>query len=505
MHTVQLLLRPTEYECHEIDRRFHALSHIHNVCVKHARKLLIRLDHDNEYQAWRREYSSFPKKKKLPKPDQIRREELKDLMKARRREMELTEAGFESYLKVCRKRYEKLLSSQQVQAEAWRVWSGVEKYLFDNGKSIHFKKYMDFDTIGGKSNLNGAKFDKDTMTVSWIGLDLKCYLPKNADSRDYVMESMDHRISLCMIKRRMFDSGWRYYVVLVLEGDAPHRRQTAGTSTMGIDPGVSTVAGVSDTSCILEELAPDSDRYDKQIAELLRHMDISRRASNPGKYKPDGTFIKGNRDPWVYTSNYRRMRRKLKALYRRKHEYILCSHRNLCNRLLEDSDSFIVERMYFSSLQKRKKATERQETTTAVRQKDGTVKSIRKYKKKKRFGRSVNRRAPALFLRELKRKAGASGGSYDEVDTQSFKASQYNHVTNAYEKIPLNQRMKLIGVEQVQRDLYSAFLIKNTDAGLKHPDREKCIYEYGHFADMQKALVSQMQAEGRSMKQCFGF
>lgn len=505
MHTVQLLLRPAEYECHEIDRRFHALSHIHNVCVKHARKLLVRLDHDGEYQEWRREYSSFPKKKKFQKPDQNRREELKDLMKARRLEMELTEAGFESYLKTCGKRYAKLLSSQQVQAEARRVWRSVEKYLFENGKSIHFKKYIDFDTIGGKSNLNGARFNKDTMTVSWIGLTLKCYLPKNADSRDYALESMNHRVSFCMIKRRMFDSGWRYYVVLVLEGDVPHRRQTASTSTMGIDPGVSTVAGVSDTSCVLEELAPDSGRYEKQIAELLRHMDTSRRASNPGKYKPDGTFIKGNRDPWVYTSNYRRMRRKLKALYRRKHEYILCSHRNLCNRLLEDSDSFIVERMHFSSLQKRKKATERQETATAVRQKDGTVKNIRKYKKKKRFGRSVNRRAPALFLRELKRKAEASGGSCNEVDTQSFKASQYNHVTGTYEKIPLNQRMKLIGGELVQRDLYSAFLIKNTDAGLEHPDREKCIYEFGHFADMQKTLISQMRAEGRSMKQCFGF
>ena len=49
MHTVQLILRPTEYEKAVINKRFHAVSHIHNVCVKHAKKLLMQLDHDNEY------------------------------------------------------------------------------------------------------------------------------------------------------------------------------------------------------------------------------------------------------------------------------------------------------------------------------------------------------------------------------------------------------------------------------------------------------------------------
>ena len=34
MHTVQLLLKTSKYERYEIDRRFHALAHLHNVCVK---------------------------------------------------------------------------------------------------------------------------------------------------------------------------------------------------------------------------------------------------------------------------------------------------------------------------------------------------------------------------------------------------------------------------------------------------------------------------------------
>ena len=60
---------------------------------------------------------------------------------------------------------------------------------------------------------------------------------------------------------------------------------------------------------------------------------------------------------------------------------------------------------------------------------------------------SINRRAPARFLLELKRKAEAVGGVYAEVDTKEFKASQYNHVTDAYEKIPLSQREKRLETE----------------------------------------------------------
>ena len=37
-------------------------------------------------------------------------------------------------------------------------------------KELHFKKLMDFDTIGGKSNKNGARFDLDAMYVNWLGL-----------------------------------------------------------------------------------------------------------------------------------------------------------------------------------------------------------------------------------------------------------------------------------------------------------------------------------------------
>ena len=49
MHTVQLLLKTTEYDKQIIEKRFNAVFHIHNVLVKHAKKCLINLNHDKKY------------------------------------------------------------------------------------------------------------------------------------------------------------------------------------------------------------------------------------------------------------------------------------------------------------------------------------------------------------------------------------------------------------------------------------------------------------------------
>ena len=161
--------------------------------------------------------------------------------------------------------------------------------------------------------------------------------------------------------------------------------------------------------------------------------------------------------------------------------------------------------MNFKALQRRAKETKRQEQVSEVKKKDGSVVQVQKFKKKKRFGKSLNRRAPSLFLSELKRKVMAMGGSYEEVKTETFKASQYNHSTGECKKVSLATRMKVIDGQEVQRDLYSAFLIRNADLSLEYPDRERCMYEFEHFVEMQRELIESMKRSGISMKQCFGF
>ena len=68
-----------------------------------------------------------------------------------------------------------------------------------------------------------------------------------------------------------------------------------------------------------------------------------------------------------------------------------------------------INNMDYAALAKRSSKTERQGKPTDVVQKDGTVKAVNKFKRKKRFGRSMNRRSPSRFLSELKRKAESFG------------------------------------------------------------------------------------------------
>ena len=94
-------------------------------------------------------------------------------------------------------------------------------------------------------------------------------------------------------------------------------RHRIGKDTMGIDPGVSTVAGVGDHMVVLKELAPRTKEYNKAIAKVQQKMDVSKRLSNPDNFKEDGTYKKGKKT-WVFSKNYKRNQRKCKTLYRKK-------------------------------------------------------------------------------------------------------------------------------------------------------------------------------------------
>ena len=86
MHALKLKLFTTKYDCQVAEKRFHAIEHIHNVVVKHAKKLLKRIKHNKEYQTLRSEYAALLKKqavaknKRLSRQDSVRKKELADGM-----------------------------------------------------------------------------------------------------------------------------------------------------------------------------------------------------------------------------------------------------------------------------------------------------------------------------------------------------------------------------------------------------------------------------------------
>lgn len=496
MHIVQLKLNTTVQDVRSLDKRFYEMNHIHNVIVKYGMTQLNALKDDPEYSELlkSRKTASKPKKKEINK-------QLNEI----RLQYGLSESQLQSYAKLCGKQFSKRLSSQQIQKEATRVWQGVNKCLFSNGKHLHFKKYDKLTTIQGKTNTNGVKFDKDKLIINWQGLHISCKQPKRKKDIWYLEETLNHNIKYCEIARKIFNNGWHYYVNVYLDGDAPFKQMEITDGAMGIDPGVSAIAAVSDNKMFLRELAPDCKKYNKKIIRLQQQIDRSRRQNNPNKYNPDGTIVKSNRDKWIYSKTYKKKMRQLKALYRRKAAYIKQSHRLLCNELIRCTSVIYIEKMNFKALQRRSKKTKRSDKFSNIKQKDGSVKQIHKYKRKKRFGGSLNNRAPASFLEILEYKANRYNINVKYINTRTYKASQYNHKTGKCTPVTLGQRTKEIGRTTVQRDLYSAFLIQHPKKSLMTPKRTACVKDFKHFVQMQNALLTEMQQNGISMKQCFGF
>lgn len=511
MYVLRHKLKPSTNDIFIIEKRFHLIAKVHNNLVFYAKKHLRMLKRDSVYREALKAYVAA----KEAADDSAKKIAAK-LLQERIAFYALTKTALEKYVSVDQKKYSRHLSSHQCQAEAARVLKGIEAVLYGNGKDVHYKKFEDFNTISCKCPTNGIRiydaihtdFLPKTMErpnfecIEWLGL----IIPVKIDWNDpYILEGMDNQdVSYCEIERLAFNDGYHYYVNVYFKGTAPKKRTPPSKGTMGIDPGVSTIAATSDSTVFLEELAPRCKDYNKRIARLQQQIDVSTRMSNPGNYNPDGTCKKG-RYKWKYTKACLCKKQAVKVLYRKKSAYIRQSHQELANRLIMAASVFKVEEMSFKALQKRSKKTERQDNVSIDKDKRDNIRQVRKFKKKKRFGKSLNDRAPAELLNILKMKCVQYGLRYTEIHTSQFKASQYNHVTDEYDKCPLDQRSKVIDGHEVQRDLYSSFLIQHANQDGTYPNREQCIIDFPKFLKLHNEQLEKMKRSNISMKQCFGF
>jgi len=159
-------------------------------------------------------------------------------------------------------------------------------------------------------------------------------------------------------------------------------------------------------------------------------------------------------------------------------------HNILANKIISKCNVIKVEKISYKGLQRKTK-------NTTINKKTG------KFNKKKRFGKSLANKAPAMFLNIIKNKLTAKGGLYIEVNTKTTKCSQYNHLTNEYIKKELKERWNVFYYKNkkmyIQRDLYSSFLIKNTDLSGEKIDRNKCIEQFDNFLEMHNKEIEKLK------------
>lgn len=218
-------------------------------------------------------------------------------------------------------------------------------------------------------------------------------------------------------------------------------------------------------------------------------MDRSRRITNPDNYLPDGTVRKGARK-WIRSKHYRKLQFRKKFMERRHADAINTGHHRLANEIASRADTVYVEKMSFNGLARKSKS--------ATKKADG------RFRSRKRFGKSIGNHAPAVFLNILGNRLASGGGQLIKIDTISFRASQYNHVTDDYVRKKLSCRGSFVGGHYVQRDLYSTFLLRNSNDTGTAADRQKCTDSFPTFLMTHDACMDAFLAENKKYPSSFG-
>jgi hypothetical protein len=462
-------LKTTNQEKEQLNKRFNQGRAVYNFTIKELLKRFNKLKKDPLYK----------KAYKLPKGAE-RNAILKELdsiynLQGKFSASEITKEARKVLM------LEDYLYSDLCIVIGFRAWNAFSKMKFANGANrINFSERMD-SLVASRLNkgicviddtlLFGMKRKKDTLIKVKI----------NFTNDDFEKEVFKNKLLYWQLIRKEFEGSFRYYLQAVMDGTPPTSQLEGGRGSVGIDIGTSTVAVSSDVQTELEELFPDENRHSREteITRLNRSLDRKRRATNPDNYNEDGTIKKGKKT-WTFSPRYIKDRTRLSELKRKEALSRKLAHRTLAKKIVSYGDRFVVEEMNFSGLARRSKETKVNETT-------GRCVS------KKRFGRTIGHRAPGLLIALIKEAAERSGKTFIVADTRSVKASQLDHTTGEYIKVPLSARTKTVDSFKVQRDLYSAFLLQHVKDDRKTVDLSLCAQNFERFLDNQYRTMKELE------------
>ena len=470
---VQFLLKTEKYQENILDKRFEVGRQIYNSLVNVTQKRYREMIKTKEYRNLVLQLSGDKKKDK-----DIWRQ-IGDI----RDNCGLSEYSFHIDVKKMKKHFSDNIDSHTAQKIASSLWKAYYKLFYGNGKKIHYKKYGNLNSLEGKSNKSGIRFKDDI--VIWNGLKIPIII--NYDNQ-YEYQALESDIAYCRIIRKYIRNKYKYYVQIIFKGNPPVKinketgeiKHPINQGDVGIDIGTSTIAYSSSTDVKILELANKVQNIEDQKRRLLRKMDRSRRAMNPNNYNKDGTIKnQGNKKvTWNKSNHYIKHQNELKELYRKQKDIRKYQHECLANQIISLGDNIYIETMSFFGLAKRTKKTEKNS-------KSG-------FKCKKRFGKTIANRAPAMLLEIINRKLSYYDKYLIKIDTWHAKASQFNHFDGTYHKKTLSQRWNDFNGIKIQRDLYSAFLIMNTASDLKSFDINKCNERFENFYKLHNKEVKRL-------------
>ena len=470
---VEFPLKTEKYQEDILNKRFEIGRQIYNSLVNVTQKRYKEMIKTKKY---RELTSSLTGNKKTDK-------EIWKQINDIRKQYGMSEYSFHKDVKMMQKHFKDNIDSFTAQKIVTALWKSYERFFCGNGKKVYYKKYGTFNSLEGKSNSTGIRF-KDDMII-WNGLEIPAVIDY---SNSYEYQAMQCKICYNRIVRKFIRNRYKYYVQIVFKGNPPVKvdadtgeiKHCIGDGDVGLDIGTRTIAIVSQSDVKILELADRIQNIENKKRRILRRMDRSKRFTNPDNYNEDGTIKKqGNKKVrWNRSNNYMKCRNELRELYRKQSAIRRYQHECLANYIISLGNKVYVEKMNFAGLQKRAKKTEKNDKG--------------KFKRKKRFGKSLANKAPSMLLTIINRKLGYYGEQLIKIDTSEAKASQFNHFDGTYTKKSLSQRWNNFDGVKIKRDLYSAFLIMNIADDLKSFDIDKCNDRFENFYRLHNLEVERL-------------
>lgn len=473
-----LPLKLEKWQSDHLEKRFEIARQLYNTLVHAELKRIHRIERMPEYREIERQIEVTTDKKE--------KWALKNQKKRFLRKNGINRNTFTTDMKRFYKHFNDNIGSNVAQhGIVSQVLTAFEKvYIENQSGEVHFKKPGDLRSVQGYSQKKsgGVEIMFREGKIIWNqqgnndrkGVTREFPLKLSPDN-SYEAEMLKKHVKFVRILRKEGKTKPHWYAQLVLEGKPAVKRDPissapkhpVGHGVVGIDIGTRTLAYSTDKEVNLLELADRVQNIEQEKRRLQRKMDRSRRAMNPENYNSDGTFKRGVKLTRNKSKRYRRIQHQLAMIQHHQADIRKQQHNELANYLLTLGDCFFVENMSYCDLVHRANKTEISEKTG-------------RYKRKKRFGKSIANKAPAMLITMLKQKCQSRGlKGVKEVDTH-VRASQYNHQTDTCIEKALENRWNVMpDGERIQRDLYSAFLLQHCKQGLPEYNRKELKKEFG--------------------------
>lgn len=481
--TLPLLTEP--YQEHILEKRFKILEHLQNSLIALELRKLKDIQRTKAYRELEQKILQLPKEKRGPLYQQ-------------KRQM-LNKAGFSEYafkddITPMQKHFAEHIATHVAHRVASDVWRAFDKHLYHGAKKVHFKRR---GTLSSAANQTaGTTMSMKGDTFIWNGGQSKNKITLSVrvqkPDTDYERDMLQKTVKYFRVVRRWMKTRYKYYLQLTLVGEPAAKHHSIGEGRVGIDIGTQSIAIVSAKQAHLWELADRVNANHDRMLRLQRKMDSSRRSMNPENYNKDGTIRRGIRLRWTQSKRYRKLAGQVRELQRKNADIRKYQHICLANYILTLGSEIYVEDMDYRAMQRRARKTEKNRNG--------------RFKRKKRFGKSLANKAPSMFLTILDTKLQqATGSGLRRVNKWSFRASQYDHLSQKYTRKTIGTRnFTLDNGEHVQRDLYAAFLIMNAGATLSQPDQQRCEQTYPAFILHHNQELNRIQAENKPHLSSFG-